>query len=202
MRIGVFGSAEGVDDEAVVDAMELLAGDLGVDRVVYLGEDAALDEVATARARRLGDPESLATAFLDRAAELAVSGDPAQLDELLEVDLELRRLSEVVKVPASPNRAIELLEDRIVLFVVDKATLNEEDIANAHVIVYGRAAEMKHTRFGSRSFFTPGALSGGRVGVLEVEGDGRIVLSAYGLSGEPLLREVVAGRATKVTVAG
>jgi hypothetical protein len=202
MRLGVLGSAKGADAELVLDAVELLAGDLSVDRVIYLGEDSAVEDAAWARAKQLGDPESLATAFLDRAAELAVSGDALALEELLEVDLELRHLAEVRRVPKAPDRAIELLEDRIVLFVADKGTLSEEDIANSHVIVYGRAKEMAHARFGTRSFFTPGPLTGGRVGVLEVEGDGRIVLSAYAISGEPLLREVVAGRTTKITVAG
>jgi len=196
------GSADGTDAQLVVDAVELLAGDLSVDRVIYMGEDDAVDDAARIRAQRLGDPDSLATAFLDRAAELAEKGTPAELDELLEVDLELRRLAEVVQIPKPPNRAVEMLEDRIVLLVADKGTLSEEDIANAHVIIYGRAEKMAHARFGTRSFFTPGALREGRVGVLEVEGDGRIVLSAFGLSGEPLLREVVAGRATKITVTG
>lgn len=196
------GSAEGADAESIADAVELLAGDLSVDRVVYMGEDDAVDEAARTLARRLGDPDSVATAFLDRAAELALSGGPVELDELLAVDLELRRLSEVVQIPKPPKRAIEMLDDRIVLLVADKSTLGEEDIANAHVIIYGRTEKMAHARFGTRSFFTPGALREGRVGVLEVEGDGRIVLSAFGLSGEPLLREVVAGRSTKVTVTG
>ncbi|NOY91752.1 MAG: hypothetical protein GXP55_11200 [Deltaproteobacteria bacterium] len=202
MRLGILGSAKGAGAELVLDAVELLAGDLSVDRVIYLGEDAAVEDAAWAHAKHLGDPESLATAFLDRAAELAVCGDPPALEELLEVDLELQHLAEVRRVPKAPNRAIELLEGSIVLFVADKATLSEEDIANAHVIIYGHAKEMAHARFGTRSFFTPGELAGRRVGVLEVEGDGRIVLSAYALSGEPVLRELVAGHTTKITVSG
>jgi len=202
MRLGVLGSAKGADAQTVLDAVELLAGDLSVDRVIYLGEDNALEDAAWTRAEQLGNPASLATAFLDRAAELAVTGDARALEGLLDVDRELQHLAEVLRIPKAPNRAIELLEDRIVLFIADKGTLTEEDIANAHVVVYGGAKEMAHARFGTRSFFTPGGLSGNRVGVLEVEGDGRIVISAYAISGEPVLREVAAGRTTKITVSG
>ena len=90
--------------------------------------------------------------------------------------------------------------DRMVLFVHDKAILDEEDIANAHLIVYGRASESDLRRFGRRAFFTPGPLKGGRVGVLEATDDG-VTVSLYDLSGQPVWRETLAQAATKVTVA-
>jgi len=44
----------------------------------------------------------------------------------------------VRRLPPPPARAIEMIDDRVVLLVHDKAVLDEEDIANAHLIVYGK----------------------------------------------------------------
>ena len=43
----------------------------------------------------------------------------------------------------------------------DKAILDEDDVANAHVIVYGEAADADFKRFGPRSFLTPGPVAKG-----------------------------------------
>ena len=88
----------------------------------------------------------------------------------------------------------------MVLFVHDKSILDEEDIANASLIVYGKASESDLRRFGRRAFFTPGPLAGGRVAVLESSDDGATI-ALYDLAGVPLWREALAHAATKVTVA-
>jgi len=195
MRIGLLGPTD--DDAAFREAALFLLGDAEADQVVFLGEGATAERAIRAWSAELGaDPEA---AFLDRAAALAPSGTPQQLFALLEQDAEVARLTAIRKLPPAPARAVEMLDDRMVLFVHDKAILDEEDIANAHLIVYGKASEADLRRFGRRAFFTPGPLAAGRVGVLESSEDG-VTVSLYDLSGVPLWREALAQAATKVTV--
>jgi hypothetical protein len=138
--------------------------------------------------------------FLDRAADLAVHGTPAAIHQLLAREAEVQRLDAVRRLPDPPARAIEMLEGWIVLGISDKALLDEEDIANAHVIVYGLAEDAGLRRFGPRYFFTPGALTCGKVGVLELLGDGQLQVSVYEYSGTPLWSEILQGRAPQLVV--
>ncbi|MEO0326623.1 MAG: hypothetical protein AAF447_27005, partial [Myxococcota bacterium] len=80
--------------------------------------------------------------------------------------------------------------------------LDEDDIANANIIVYGHAEGPLLKRFGPRAFFTPGPLARGTVGLLELDGDGHVVIATYTPAGEALTREQLQGRATKLTVSG
>lgn len=196
MRIGLLGPTD--DEAAFREAALFLLGDAEADQVVFLGDGETAERAIATWSRELGsDPE---IAFLDRAAALAARGTPDQLLALLEKDAELTRLAAIRKLPPPPARAVEMVDDRMVLFVYDKAILDEEDIANAHLIVYGKASESDLRRFGRRAFFTPGPLAGGRVGVLESSEDG-VTIALYDLGGVPLWREALAQAATKVTVA-
>lgn len=182
--------------------MEFLLGDALVDQAIYLGDDAGSVQRAATEwaAGALGGAPSEAS-FLDRAAELARTGSAGELAALLAAEASLRRLSALRVLPPAPARAVEMLGDRIVLFVHDKSVLDEEDIANASVIVYGRSDEPGLRRFGARFFLTPGPLAAGQVGVLEVEEDGQISVSLFEVSGVPVVRETLSRRTTKVSVA-
>lgn len=195
MKIGLIGPADG-DPSRLEEATEFLLGDAGVDQAVYLGVDDAVDRIASAWAKDIGGGET----FLDAAARIAVRGSAEDIDGLLEADDQLRRLEAIRTVPAAPARAIEMIDDRIVLMVHDKAILDEEDIANATVIVYGKSPELLVKRFGPRCFFTPGPLRGGKLGLLEVDDEGRVSLAAYEISGAPLWRELLQTRTAKVLV--
>jgi hypothetical protein len=94
-----------------------------------------------------------------------------------------------------------MLGDRIVLLVHDKAHLDEDDIANANLVVYGRSPAADLKRFGHRYFFTPGPMREGRIGVVDLEDDGRIAVSLYDPGGVPHLREILERRTGKVVVA-
>ncbi len=194
MRIGVIGPADDVE-EGFREAVSFLLGDADVEQVVYLGTgdfvERAIESWASERAEET---------FLERAALLAQRGRPDEIELLLEADTSRSRLEFVRKLPPFPARAIEMMDDRMVLFVHDKAILNEEDIANAQLIVYGRASESDLRRFGQRTFFTPGPLCCGRVGVLEACEDG-VTVSLYDLAGIPVWRELVASKTMKVMVA-
>src|SRR5262245_52133015 len=144
MRIGLLGPAEG-NETALRDAVEFLLGDAGVEQAIYLGEDeATIGRVITEWARdTFGEGED---AFLERAVQLAIAGTPEQIAELLGAETSLRHLSAIRMLPPSPARAVEMMGDRIILAVHDKSVLDEEDIANASLIVYGKSAEAQLKR--------------------------------------------------------
>jgi hypothetical protein len=198
VRIGLLGPSED-DEPGFREAVLFLLGDVEAEQVVYLGTGEFAQRAIERWTIDLGGQDA-EERFLVRAAQLAPSGAPDAIEALLATDAEIARLAAIRKLPPPPARAIEMIDDRMVLFVHDKAILDEEDIANAHLIVYGRASEADLRKFGRRAFFTPGPLRGGRVGVLEAGGDG-ISVSLYVLSGAPLWRDSVAQAATKVTVA-
>lgn len=202
MRIGLLGPAEG-DETALRDAVEFLLGDAAVDQAIYLGrDDATIGRVITAWAREIFGGEPSEESFLARGAELAANGTPDEIEELLGAEQSLRRLSAVRTLPPPPTRAIEMIADRILIAVHDKSILDEEDIANASLIVYGNAKEAELRRFGSRYFLTPGPVSKGRVAIIELEEDGTISLVLYETSGLPVWREKMARRANKMNIVG
>jgi len=199
MRIGLIGPAEG-DEGVLREAAEFLLGDAAVDQAIYLGIDDALENVVAAWATELHGGDASEEAFLDRAARLARDGSAADIEALLGTDAAVRRLADLRALPPPPARAVEMIDDRIVLIVHDKAVLDEEDIANAFLVVYGKGTEPSLRRFGPRYFFTPGMLSGGRVAVLEQEPDGNLAIGVFDPSGAPVSREVLERRTAKVTV--
>jgi hypothetical protein len=199
MRIGLIGPA-GLKSPALTQAISLLLGEFGVDQVVYLGADGALDVLAEEWTAQLGG--SANSSFDDRALELAMSGTPGAIRGLLEAEAEVRRLDALRVLPPPPARTVEMLDDRFVLFVHDKAALDEDDIANAQVIVYSNSKQMLFRRFGPRAFFTPGPLGEGQVGIIETDVDGRLTITAMTLTGKAVLQESLAGRASKVSVTG
>ena len=198
MRIGLLGPTE-EDQAGFREAVSFLLADVEADQIVYLGRGEFADRAIDAWVRELAGDDA-ERAFLARAAQLATEGSPAQIEALLETDAAISQLARIRKIPAPPARAIEMLDDRVVLFVHDKSILDEEDIANAHLIVYGRGSEADLRRFGKRTFFTPGPLEGGRVGVLESSDDGTSV-ALYDLSGMPVWREPIVAPGSKVIVA-
>ncbi|MEM9074247.1 MAG: hypothetical protein AAGE52_37485 [Myxococcota bacterium] len=200
MRIGFIGPAIGVERSVLREATEFLLGDAEADQAIYLGEDDAADAMAAEWMSELDTGPS--GDFLTRAATIAAEGSADEIDRLLDHDRQVRRLALLRQLPPAPARAVEMIEDRIVLVVHDKSILDEEDIANASVIVYGRSEKSLLKRFGPRYFFTPGPLSGGVVGLFEADEDGKIAVAAYAPTGEPLWREVLQGRRSKVSVSG
>ena len=200
MRIGLLGPAAG-DPDAVRDAVEFLLGDVEVDHAIYLGDDPeVVDALLMHWAEEVfGEPHS-DEAFLRRAVDVAESGPPEAIRGLLQRDAWVRSLARIRTLPPTPARAIEMLGDRIVVAVFDKSVLDEEDIANAHLIVYGNSVEAELRRFGARYFLTPGPLDRGQVAVLETEDDEGATVALFETSGLPVWRESLARRGGKVSV--
>src|SRR3990172_945955 len=97
--------------------------------------------MVNAWARELMEGEPTEEAFLDRAVRAALQGSAEAVERLLAADASMRRLGDLRGLPPSPARAIEMIDDHIVLLVNDKAVLDQEDIANAYLVVYGKAPE-------------------------------------------------------------
>lgn len=195
VKIGILGPTD--DDDELREAASFLLGDAGADQVVFMGDGAFLEEALERWLSDLGlDGDGV---FLDRALEVARSGDPRIIEAFLAEDAAARRILDVRRLPEPPARAVELIDGRIVLFVHDKSVLDEDDIANANLIVYGASSEAGIRKFGRRSFFTPGPLSAGRVGLIETNDEG-LTVAVYDVSGMPVLRETLAQPVSRMTV--
>ena len=195
MRMGIIGPAEGAHDE-LRQAIALFLPDPQVKQIIYLGEDGAIESVVAEFARDQLDEE----AFLSRGVELACSGSADEIEHLLEQDREAQRVSLLRRLPDAPACAIEMMEKWIILAVHDKAVLEEDDVANAHVIIYGHAPEADYKRIGPFSFLTPGPLAKGRVGSIALREDGGLDLALLDLTGAPLMQESISYAQAKVVV--
>lgn len=194
-KIGVLGPTD--DEDMLREAASFLLGDAEADQVIFMGDGAFLEQALERWALDVGLDGG--STFLERALTASRSGDARTIEQFLAEDAGARRIVDLRRLPDPPARAIELLDDRIVLFVHDKAVLDEEDIANANLIVYGLAKEAQLHKFGKRAFFTPGPLAAGRVGLLEAGEDG-FTVAVYEVSGMPVLREALATSITRLTV--
>jgi len=194
MRLGFIGPAN-TDAVALERAAKLLICDLEVDAVIYLGEDDALRDFVVAH-------ESDGNGLEQRVAEVAATGSADDIEDVLRKLRGARYLGKLRVAPPAPRRAMEMLDDRIVLIVRNKSTIGEEDVINSNVVVYGDAPELMFKRFGPRCFFSPGPLGMGHIGLLDDRSEsGGVVLKAIDLSGEVSLSEPIQGRGAKVMVA-
>jgi len=202
MRIGLLGPADG-NLTLLREASEFLLRDYGVDQTVYLGpSDGAVEQVVERWSREvMGRDGSSEDAFLSQAAQLALTGDSQSIRTLLARDDEVRRLSTLRCLPPPPARAVEVFDDKVVLFVHEKSLLDEEDIANAFLVVYGRSKACALNRFGPRTFFTPGPLKAGRIAVIEPESEGSLAIAQFNpQTGEPAGRDVLLSRQARLVI--
>lgn len=207
MRIGVIGPGrlsahEAPDRGALREAVEFLLGDVEVDFALYLGAGGQdLErELAEWTSELLGISGGRDQLF-ERTTQLAIHGSPDAIDAFLAADARAHSFRRVRTLPPAPTRAIELVADRIVVAVYDKSILDEEDVANAQLILYGKSAEANLKRFGTRYFLTPGPLAAERVAVIEQEEEGNVSLSLFETTGVPVWRETMSHRSTKVSIA-
>jgi hypothetical protein len=196
MRLGFIGPAQ-TDAAALEQAAKLLICDFEVDTLIYLGEDDALREFVAAYESEDSDHT------IERCvAEVAATGSAEDIKDVLQKLRGARYLGKLRVAPPSPRRAMEMLDDRIVLIVRNKSTIGEEDVINSNVVIYGDAQELMFKRFGPRCFFSPGPLDAGHVGLLDDRSEaGGVVLKAIDLSGQITWSEPIQGRGAKVMVA-
>ncbi len=138
------------------------------EKVVYVGNDDALDRVVASWAREIVGSNPSDAALFDRAASRCSRGSADDIDDFVARERALRRLRVLVSVPPG-QRSIEILDRHVVLFVYDKATLDTEDIGAAHVLVFGRSDEGLIRRVGSRIFVSPGPMTSDSGGIVLLE---------------------------------
>lgn len=193
-RVVAIGPAGG-HSASLVQVLERILGHEETRQVIYLGQDNAASQAVEQLAG--GMPEER---FLREAVHVALQGSAEELAALLQSEAQGQRLSAVRCLPPAPARAVEMLERWMLLSVFDKAILDEDDIANAHVILYGKSDSAALKRFGPRCFFAPGPLSGGHLGVLSVSSAGDLILDLQDLRGNTVQREEFPAGPAKVVV--
>jgi hypothetical protein len=204
MRLGLLGPAEG-NVEELGRAAELALDSLKVDRAVYLGHDTALDDVVAAWAARLVDGDPSDDAVWARAARLALTGTPAEIDAFVVKERARQRLRALERLDTNAEaRTIEMLGDRVAVLVYDKASLDEEDIFAAAIILFGKSPEPLIKKVGNRWFLTPGTIGspGGGIAVID-DGGEELVATIHAPSGQRTFSEtLVVPRATKMKIQG
>lgn len=194
MRVGLIG--QGGTPELFERAFDFLV-DRGADRVIYVAEDDLDQRFARRRLRALGCAN--AGELASTLEGLLDEGSADDLFALVESTRKRDQLLRLSRIAPLPSRTLEVLDDRIVVFVHDKAILDEDDIASATLVVYGRGAAAFRA-FGPRAFLSPGPLSEAHVVVLDIENGGRIVATLVTLDGQEVWRETIAGKRAKLSV--
>ncbi len=196
MRFGFVGPAES-SSALLEQAVGQLVSELEVDTVVYLGSDEAIRDFIAAQQRDQSEES-----FEQRVAEVAATGSPEEITEVVRSLRGARYLEKLRLLPQPPANAIEMLDDRIILLVREKSSLGEEDVVNSNVVIYGDAKELAFKRYGPRCFFSPGPLERGHLGILDDEAEGGgITLRAIDLTGEVVWTEPIQGRGARMKVA-
>jgi hypothetical protein len=203
MRLGILGPANG-DMIGLARAAQILLDEAHAEKVVYVADDGALDRVVVTWASEIVGANPSGEGLFKRAAARCAQGAPQEIDSFVEGERARLRLSVFVSLPSAQSRTIEILDGRVVLFVYDKATLDEEDIVAAQLLVFGKSREPIIRKVGARVFLTPGPIgcpTGGSA-VLDDGADG-IRIEILGPGGVVTASDQVGGpRPGKVRVQG
>jgi hypothetical protein len=157
MRLGILGPANG-DVIGLARAAQILLDEAHAERVIYLADDGALEQVVVSWASEIVGANPTGEALFKRAAARCARGAPDEIDHFVEGERARLRLEVFVSLPSGHSRTVEILDGRVVLFVYDKGHLDEEDIVAAQLLVFGKAREPLIRRVGARVFFTPGPI--------------------------------------------
>jgi hypothetical protein len=183
MRLGILGPAQG-DLPALARRAQHLIDVMHVDKVIYLADDGALDRVVASWARDLVGSDPAEEALFVRATLRCVRASAEVIEDFVASERARLRLKVFESLPSGSRRSIELLEGRVVLFVYDKATLDEEDIAAASILVFGKSPDWLIKKVGPRLFLSPGPIgseNGGSAVLDELNGGVHIeIMNASG----------------------
>jgi hypothetical protein len=158
MRLGILGPAMG-DVIGLARAAQILLDEAHAEKVIYLADDGALERVVYSWASEIiGGENPSGGGLFKRAATRCAGAAPDEIDHFVEGERARLRLEVFVSLPSGERRTIEILDGRVVVFVYDKAVLDEEDIAAAQLLVYGKAREPLLRRVGARLFLSPGPI--------------------------------------------
>jgi len=202
MRLGLLGPAEG-EIGALGRAAEFLLNGARVHRAIYLGNDGALDRAVAAWARKLVGDDPSDEGTWKRAADIAMTGSPTQIDRFVATERARLRLKALEALPENVARSIEMVGDRVAVLIHDKAQLDEEDITTANLLFFGKSDGPLVKKIGGRWFVSPGSIGskGGGMAVIDDEQE-EINVTIFDLNGRPTHREVLSARTTKRTEEG
>ncbi len=194
MRLGIIGPAKG-DLRALARAVECLLDTVGVQKVLYLSPDGALDQLARAWARTLVGSNPSDDALFARAALRCANASPEAIEAFVAAERARGRLRALSSLPEGATRTIDFFDGRVVLCMYDKSILDEDDVIGATMFVYGRSNEPKIKRIGSRLFLTPGPLHGphGGLAVLGEGPSGGVRVEIRNLDGSVLVEDMLGG---------
>jgi hypothetical protein len=198
VRLALLGFGDG-DVGALARAAYSALIRLEADRVVYLGGDAALDDVVFGWTYLLDAVEPLS----ERARMLLDAG-PAQLEEELARERARRDLQRLHALPGPNLRAIEMLHDRLLVLIDDKGGLDEEDLLPASFIAFGKGDAIIR-RVGTRVFLCPGSPKKRTEGILLLEESdaGAVIATLHDVDGMVRAKELLeTSRALKMKVQG
>ncbi|MCC6556269.1 MAG: hypothetical protein IT372_25190 [Polyangiaceae bacterium] len=202
MRLGILGPAQG-DLRALARGAQHLLDEAHAEKVIYLADDDALDRVVAGWARELVGSDPSEGALFDRAARCA-SAAPEAIDAFVASERARQRLKVLVSLPHG-QRTIEILDGRVVLFVFDKGTLDEEDIVAASLLVFGKSSAPLIRKVGTRMFLSPGPLGsdGGGAALLD-DGGGGVRIEVMNARGEVTARDSIGApvQGAKVRIQG
>jgi hypothetical protein len=171
MKLGLLGPAED-DLDGLARAAEFLVNGAKAEKVIYLGNDLALEDIVEAWAESLvgGDPSD--RGIWDRAFDVARSGTPAEIDVFLKAERGRLRLRALQSLPRDTLRTVEMFGDRVAVLCHDKGLLDEEDIFSATLLVFGKSDAPLAKKIGTRWFLTPGRIGSPGGGVIVLDDDG------------------------------
>ncbi|MDC0747036.1 hypothetical protein [Polyangium mundeleinium] len=194
MRLGILGPANR-DLPALARAAQLLLDEVQVDQIIYLSDDGALDLVAKAWAYRLVDANPSEDLLYARAAVRCARATPEAIDAYVAAERARSRLRALTSIPSRQLRSIELVDGRVAVFVYDKGILDQDDIAAASLLVFGRSQEPTMKRIGSRMFVSPGPIGapGGGMAVLEEVPSGGVRVEIRNASGAVTAEDMLGG---------
>lgn len=163
MRLGILGPA--YDDlVGLARAAQYLVDDAQAEKVLYLGDDGALERVVIGWAQEIVGADPREEALFERAAARCAKATSEEIDRFVEGERARLRLKVFVSLPSGTSRSIEILDGRVAIFLHDKASLDEEDIAAASLLVFGKSTEPLIRRVGARLFVSPGPIGGANGG--------------------------------------
>jgi hypothetical protein len=171
-------------------------------RAIYLGADDALEETVALWAQSLVGPNASDMGIWARAADVISCGTAEQIDAFVRRERARLRLKALERLPAENLRTVEMFGDQVAVLVHDKALLDEEDIASAGILVYGKSPSPLIKQIGRRWFLTPGPLrrEGGGIFVLD-DSERDVVATVYGADGRMSGSEILgASGTTKLSV--
>jgi hypothetical protein len=169
-----------------------LLDELSAEKVLYLADDDALEQVVANWARGIVGADPDEQSIFERAADRCATASSEHIDAFVASERARLRLKVLASVPRD-RRTIELLGGRVAIFVYDRATLDEEDVAGASLLVFGKSQESVIKKVGMRTYLAPGAIGSSTGGwfVLD-DGAGGVRLEIMSTGGVLTMREVIA----------